>query len=92
MEQHEHFYVDLDDIHIHDDGTVHIDNDEHQHHFHLVDDNLDDYLNNLASDDNYLDDDYLNHYSEHDDHYIAADDRPSEDDRFDWSTVYDYDS
>jgi hypothetical protein len=32
------YYVDLDDVIIHDDGTVHLDNDEHEHHFHLVDD------------------------------------------------------
>ena len=31
------YYVDLDDVYIHDDGTVHLDNDEHEHHFHLVD-------------------------------------------------------
>ena len=72
----DNYFVDLDDIHIHNDGTVHLDNDEHLHHFHVVDDNLDDYLDNLASDDNHLNDD----------------DRADDDDHFDWSTVYDYDS
>lgn len=57
------YYVDLDDVYIHDDGTVHLDNDEHEHHFHLVDD--DD-----GSDDD-LDLNDLNDYAEHDDNVAA---------------------
>jgi hypothetical protein len=44
------YYVDLDDVYIHNDGTVSLDNDEHEHHFHLV--NLDNDLNNDDVNDN----------------------------------------
>jgi len=56
------YYVDLDDVRIHDDGTVHLDNDEHEHHFHLVDDDPDDDLDL---------DDLLDNYAEHDDNVAA---------------------
>ena len=61
------YYVDLDDVIIHDDGTVHLDNDEHEHHFHLV--NLDDDNDSCRDDDLDLDD--LNDYAEHDDNVAA---------------------
>jgi len=51
--EQQHYYVDLDDLHIHDDGTVHLDNDEHLHHFHLVNDDNDEHDNDL---DDYFDD------------------------------------
>ncbi len=59
------YYVDLDDVIIHDDGTVHLDNDEHEHHFHLVNDDND----GCRDDDLDLDD--LNDYAEHDDNVAA---------------------
>ena len=61
------YYVDLDDVYIHDDGTVHLDNDEHEHHFHLVDD--DD--NDSCRDDDLDLDDLLDNYAEHDDNVAA---------------------
>ena len=57
------YYVDLDDVRIHDDGTVHLDNDEHEHHFHLV--NVDD------PDDDLDLDDLVDNYAEHDDNVAA---------------------
>jgi hypothetical protein len=62
------YYVDLDDVFIHDDGTVHLDNDEHEHHFHLV--NLDDDNDSCRDDDLDLDD-LVDNYAEHDDNVAA---------------------
>ena len=62
------YYVDLDDVFIHDDGTVHLDNDEHEHHFHLV--NLDDDNDSCRDDDIDLDD-LVDNYAEHDDNVAA---------------------
>jgi hypothetical protein len=62
------YYVDLDDVYIHDDGTVHLDNDEHEHHFHLV--NLDDDNDSCRDDDLDLDD-LVDNYAEHDDNVAA---------------------
>jgi hypothetical protein len=59
------YYVDLDDVIILDDGTVHLDNDEHQHHFHLVDDDDDE------SDDDLDLDNLVDNYAEHDDNVAA---------------------
>jgi hypothetical protein len=62
------YYVDLDDVFVHDDGTVHLDNDEHEHHFHLV--NLDDDNDSCRDDDLDLDD-LVDNYAEHDDNVAA---------------------
>ena len=61
------YCVDLDDVYIHDDGTVHLDNDEHEHHFHLVND--DD--NDSCRDDDIDLDDLVDNYAEHDDNVAA---------------------
>ena len=61
------YYVDLDDVIIQDDGTVHLDNDEHEHHFHLVDDD-----DNASCRDDDIDlDDLVDNYAEHDDNVAA---------------------
>ena len=60
------YYVDVDDVIIHDDGTVHLDNDEHEHHFHLVNDD-----DNDGCRDDDLDLNDLNDYAEHDDNVAA---------------------
>jgi len=100
------YYVDLDDVRIHDDGTVHLDNDEHQHHFHLVnvddpddDLDLDDLVDNYAEHDDNVAAFFANYrrrfaatLDQHDHHHKHDDDGPADDDKFDWSTVYDYDS